>query len=48
VVVTTAVPVGHVFLPMHNEETNRLTQAVFDPHSRQPAYKAGAVRLEVE
>ena len=30
---------------MHFEETNRLTMPVFDPHSRQPAYKNCAVRL---
>ena len=32
-----------VFLPMHDGATNRLTLAVFDPESRQPAYKACAV-----
>ncbi|MGC1272317.1 MAG: nitrate reductase [Planctomycetaceae bacterium] len=47
-IVTTAVPVGQVFLPMHDEGTNRLTDAVFDPHSRQPAYKACAVRVRHE
>jgi assimilatory nitrate reductase catalytic subunit len=31
---------------MHYEVANRLTDAVFDPHSFQPAYKACAVRLE--
>ena len=36
---------GCVFLPMHDESTNRLTDAVFDPVSRQPAYKACAVRV---
>ncbi|HEX6984017.1 MAG TPA: molybdopterin oxidoreductase family protein, partial [Planctomycetaceae bacterium] len=46
--VTTAVPPGHVFLPMHDEGTNRLTDAVFDPYSRQPAYKACAVRVRHE
>jgi len=38
-------PVGQVFLPMHHEEVNRLTDAQFDPYSRQPAYKACAVRV---
>ena len=47
-VVTTAVPAGQVFLPMHDPGTNRLTDAVFDPHSRQPAYKACAVRVRHE
>lgn len=38
---------GQVFLPMHYGDTNRLTLAVFDPQSRQPSYKACAVRVEV-
>ncbi|MSR57912.1 MAG: nitrate reductase [Planctomycetaceae bacterium] len=42
---TTAVPVGQVFLPMHDAQTNLLTDAVFDPYSKQPAYKACAVRV---
>ncbi|HEX3729782.1 MAG TPA: nitrate reductase [Opitutaceae bacterium] len=37
---------GQVFLPMHFAAVNRLTHGSFDPHSRQPAYKACAVRLE--
>jgi anaerobic selenocysteine-containing dehydrogenase len=36
---------GQVFLPMHDAATNRLTKAVFDPYSRQPSYKACAVRV---
>ncbi len=39
------VPLGQVFLPMHYVETNRLTDAVFDPYSKQPAYKACAVQV---
>jgi assimilatory nitrate reductase catalytic subunit len=45
---TPAVQPGHVFMPMHNVETNRLTDAVFDPYSKQPSYKACAVRVEPE
>lgn len=30
---------------MHDGSTNQLTDAVFDPESRQPAYKACAVRV---
>jgi predicted molibdopterin-dependent oxidoreductase YjgC len=41
--VTPAVQPGHVFMPMHYEETNELTNPSFDPHSRQPSYKTGAV-----
>lgn len=37
---------GQVFMPMHFPETNQLTFPAFDPHSRQPAYKASAVRVE--
>lgn len=43
--VTYAVRPGQVFLPMHYEETNQLTLAHFDPHSRQPSYKNCAVRI---
>ena len=43
--VTPTVPRGHLFLPMHDGSTNLLTLAAFDPESRQPAYKACAVRL---
>ncbi len=31
---------------MHYAQTNLLTDAVFDPYSRQPAYKACAVRID--
>ncbi len=44
-ILTPTVPSGQVFLPMHYVETNRLTDAVFDPYSKQPAYKACAVRV---
>lgn len=37
---------GEVFVPMHYPEVNRLTHPSFDPHSRQPNYKACAVNLE--
>jgi assimilatory nitrate reductase catalytic subunit len=43
---TNAVQPGQVFVPMHDESTNRLTDAVFDPYSKQPAYKACAVCIE--
>ncbi len=43
--VTPTVQRGQIFLPMHDEATNRLTDAVFDPYSRQPSYKACAVRV---
>jgi assimilatory nitrate reductase catalytic subunit len=43
--VTATVQRGQLFLPMHFEAVNRLTFASFDPHSRQPSYKACAVRL---
>jgi len=44
--ITPTVQPGQVFIPMHYAATNRLTLAVFDPYSRQPAYKACAVKLE--
>ncbi|MBV8129473.1 MAG: nitrate reductase [Planctomycetaceae bacterium] len=43
--VTPTIPTGQIFLPMHDGSTNLLTLAVFDPESRQPAYKACAVRI---
>ncbi len=36
---------GQLFLPMHYPEVNRLTHPSFDPHSRQPNYKACAVSI---
>jgi anaerobic selenocysteine-containing dehydrogenase len=43
--VSNTVKPGQVFIPMHYEAMNQLTFAAFDPHSRQPAYKACAVRV---
>lgn len=43
--VTSAVPAGAVFLPMHHPAVNVLTFPSFDPHSHQPSYKHCAVRL---
>ncbi|HEY8667733.1 MAG TPA: nitrate reductase [Tepidisphaeraceae bacterium] len=43
--ITHCVQSGQVFIPMHYHAVNRLTDPVFDPHSRQPSYKACAVRL---
>ena len=43
--VTATVRPGQVFLPMHFPEVNLLTHDSFDPYSRQPSYKAGAVRI---
>ncbi|MEO5913462.1 MAG: nitrate reductase [Luteolibacter sp.] len=36
---------GQIFIPMHYPEVNKLTHSAFDPHSRQPNYKACAVAL---
>ena len=36
---------GQVFIPMHYRATNRLTDPVFDPYSKQPSYKSCAVRI---
>jgi anaerobic selenocysteine-containing dehydrogenase len=44
--VTPAVQPGQVFIPMHYEATNQLTNSNFDPYSHQPAYKACAVSVE--
>jgi assimilatory nitrate reductase catalytic subunit len=45
-VIVHTMPPRQVFVPMHYAATNLLTDAVFDPYSFQPAYKACAVRLE--
>jgi assimilatory nitrate reductase catalytic subunit len=42
---TEIVQAGQVFMPMHYVEVNQLTFPAFDPHSRQPSYKACAVRV---
>lgn len=47
-VVTATVTEGQVFVPMHQNTTNQLTRAEFDPHSQQPAYKACAVRIRAK
>ena len=46
VVVASTMRPGEVFVPMHAPDANRLTEPVFDPHSRQPSYKDGAVQVE--
>ncbi len=43
--ITPTVNQGEVFLPLHYESTNCLTYPAFDPHSRQPSYKACAVAI---
>ena len=45
-VASPSVQPGHIFIPMHYDVTNQLTQTEYDPHSRQPSYKYCAVRLE--
>jgi predicted molibdopterin-dependent oxidoreductase YjgC len=43
--VTHSVQPKQVFIPMHFVDTNQLTFAAFDRRSRQPAYKACAVKV---
>jgi len=43
--ITPTVQAGQLFMPMHYAETNVLTHADFDPHSRQPNYKYCAVNV---
>jgi anaerobic selenocysteine-containing dehydrogenase len=38
---------GQVFVPMHFATTNLLTDAAFDPYSRQPSYKYAAVEVRL-
>jgi predicted molibdopterin-dependent oxidoreductase YjgC len=44
--VTPTVQRGQLFIPMHYREVNRLTFPAFDAYSRQPSYKACAVKIE--
>ena len=44
--VTPTVQPGQIFVPMHYGEVNRLTFPAFDSYSRQPSYKACAVKIE--
>ncbi len=45
---TQRVPKNMLFLPFHFHDcANRLTLGLLDPYSRQPAYKQGAVRIEL-
>ena len=47
VMLTQRVPRNMVFIPFHFHDcVNRLTLGLLDPHSRQPAYKQSAVRIE--
>ncbi|AUX48519.1 nitrate reductase [Sorangium cellulosum] len=46
--VTNSVQPGEVFIPMHYEVTNKLTFPSFDQYSRQPSYKACAVKVRRE
>ncbi len=43
--ITPTVQRAQVFIPMHYEQTNRLTNPVFDPYSRQPSYKQCSVAI---
>jgi len=44
---TQRVPKNMIFLPFHFHDcANRLTLGLLDPHSRQPAYKQSAIRIE--
>lgn len=44
---TQRVPRNMVFIPFHFHDcVNRLTLGLLDPHSRQPAFKQGAVQIE--
>jgi len=43
--ITATVQRGQVYLPMHFAPVNQLTFPAFDPHSRQPSYKACAVAI---
>jgi len=43
--INTSVKPGQIFIPMHYEDTNKLTFPAFDPYSRQPSYKICAASV---
>ncbi len=45
-VISNSVKAGQIFVPMHYETVNQLTFPSFDPYSKQPSYKACAVKVE--
>jgi assimilatory nitrate reductase catalytic subunit len=45
-VITNKLKAGQIFIPMHKDGVNCLLPGEFDPQSRQPSYKMGAVRLQ--
>lgn len=47
VFVSSSVQPGTLFIPMHYDQTNQLTQPHFDPFSHQPSYKNTSVRVVV-
>lgn len=44
--ISKSVAEGYIFLPFHYQETNAILEENFDPYSRQPGFKVGAVKLE--
>ncbi len=46
--VRASVKPGELFMAMHYFETNKLTYAAFDPHSREPSYKYAATKIKRE
>jgi len=44
--IASSVKPGQLFMPMHDGTTNRLTHEAFDPYSKQPSYKACAVKIQ--
>jgi len=46
-IISNSVKPGQIFVPMHYETANQLTYPSFDPYSKQPSYKACAVKVEL-
>lgn len=44
-IVNKSVTSGHIFMPMHYSTINELTPPIFDPKSKEPAYKLVAVNV---
>ncbi len=39
-------PLEEIYAPIHYIECNKLTPSVYDPHSKEPSYKATPIRVE--
>lgn len=46
VMISSGMPSGQIFAPMHYVETNKLSVSLYDPFSKEPSYKYAPVKIE--